>query len=110
MVVHQNGIHTQRACNGKDCVDILENSEEHAFDFVFMDIQMPIMNGYEATKLIRKSQRKDIQNIPVVAMSADAFAEDVEACLKAGMNGHISKPIDFKEVMKVIEKYCSTNQ
>jgi len=75
-----------------------------------MDIQMPIMNGYEATKLIRKSQRKDIQNIPVVAMSVDAFAEDVEACLKAGMNGHISKPIDFIEVMKVIEKYCSTNQ
>lgn len=88
----------------------MENSEEHAFDFVFMDIQMPIMNGYETTKLIRKSQRKDIQNIPVVAMSVDAFAEDVEACLKAGMNGHISKPIDFKEVMKVIEKYCSTNQ
>ena len=88
----------------------MENSEEHAFDFVFMDIQMPIMNDYEATKLIRKSQRKDIQNIPVVAMSVDAFAEDVEACLKAGMNGHISKPIDFKEVMKVIEKYCSTNQ
>lgn len=88
----------------------MENSEEHAFDFVFMDIQMPMMNGYEATKLIRKSQRKAIQIIPVVAMSADAFAEDVEACLKAGMNGHISKPIDFKEVMKVIEKYCSTNQ
>ena len=77
---------------------------------MFMDIQMPIMNGYEAIKLIRKSQRKDIQNIPVVAMSADAFAEDVEACLKAGMNGYISKTNDFKEVMKVIEKYCSTNQ
>lgn len=88
----------------------MENSEEHAFDFVFMDIQMLMMNGYEATKLIRKSQRKDIQNIPVVAMSADAFAEDVEACLKAGMNGYISKTNDFKEVMKVIEKYCSTNQ
>lgn len=88
----------------------MENSEEHAFDFVFMDIQMPIMNGYEATKLIRKSQTKNIQNIPVVAMSADAFAEDVEACLKAGMNGYISKTNDFKEVMKVIEKYCSTNQ
>ena len=88
----------------------MENSEEHAFDFVFMDIQMRIMNGYEGTKLIRKSERKDIQTIPVVAMSADAFAEDVEACLKAGMNGHISKPIDFIEVMKVIEKYCSTNQ
>lgn len=71
---------------------------------------MPMMNGYEATKLIRGSKRKDVQEIPVVAMSADAFAEDVEACLKAGMNGHISKPIDFKEVMKVIEKYCSTNQ
>lgn len=91
-------------------MDILENSEEHAFDLVFMDIQMPIMNGYEATKLIRGLQRKDVQEIPVVAMSADAFAEDVGACLKAGMNGHISKPIDFKEVMKVIEKYCSTNQ
>lgn len=109
-LLEQNGIHTQRACNGKECVDILENSEEHAFDFVFMDIQMPIMNGYEATKVIRASKRKDIQTIPVVAMSADAFAEDVEACLNVGMNGHISKPIDFKEVMKVIEKYCSTNQ
>lgn len=88
----------------------MENSEEHAFDFVLMDIQMPMINGYEATKVIRKSQRKDIQNISVVAMRADAFAEDVEACLKAGMNGYISKPIDFIEVMKVIEKYCSTNQ
>lgn len=109
-LLEQNGIHTQRANNGKECLDILEKSDESAFDLVFMDIQMPIMNGYEATKLIRASQRKDVQEIPVVAMSADAFAEDVEACLKAGMNGHISKPIDFKEVMKVVEKYCSTNQ
>lgn len=74
-VFEQNGIHTQRACNGKESVDVLENSEEHAFDLVFMDIQMPIMNGYEATKVIRASKRKDIQTIPVVAMSADAFAE-----------------------------------
>ena len=106
----EEGCIVETANDGVACVDMIEKADADYYKMILMDIQMPIMNGYEATKLIRKSQRKDIQNIPVVAMSADAFAEDVEACLKAGMNGYISKTNDFKEVMKVIEKYCSTNQ
>ena len=105
MVVHQNGIHTQRACNGKECVDILENSEEHAFDFVFMDIQMPNMDGYQATKLIRQFADKEKADIPIIAMTANAFEEDARKCVEAGMNAHLSKPLQMDVVVGTIAEY-----
>ena len=66
---------------------------------------MPVMNGLEATRAIRKLDRKDAQEIPIIAMSANAFAEDVQESLKAGMNAHLTKPIEIKELVKVISKF-----
>ena len=81
---------------------MLENSPAHTYDMVFMDIQMPVMNGLEATKVIRKSKREDLRTLPLVAMTADAFAEDVQACKDAGMNAHLTKPLNFNKVLEMI--------
>ena len=75
-----------------------------AYDVVLMDIQMPIMNGREATCAIRKSERAYLRNIPIVAMTADAFAEDVQACLDCGMNGHVSKPVNIQKVLNYLNR------
>ena len=75
-----------------------------------MDIQMPVMNGLNATKAIRSLDDPEIANIPIIAMTADAFSENVSECLAAGMNGHISKPIDIKLVMKEIRKIREEKQ
>ena len=71
-----------------------------------MDVRMPIMNGYEATRSIRKMKRTD-SKLPIVAMTADAFSEDVKKCLDAGMNAHVAKPIDVREVCRQLEKFMS---
>ena len=73
-------------------------------DLIFMDIQMPVLNGREATKKIRASKLDYLRHIPIYAMTADAFAEDIQACLDAGMNGHIAKPIHVKDVMKALKQ------
>ena len=103
VIMQMYGIECERAENGRICVDRLAGCEKGRFDLVFMDIQMPVMNGLEATKAIRvlKNWAKDI---PIIAMTADAFSENVSECLAAGMNGHISKPIDVKIVLKEIRK------
>jgi CheY-like chemotaxis protein len=69
-----------------------------------MDLRMPIMTGYEATLAIRSSDRKD-RNIPIIAMTADAFSQDIQHCLEMGMNGHVAKPIDIKEVTRLLERF-----
>lgn len=91
-----------RAENGQVCVDKLNESEDGEFDMIFMDVQMPVMNGKEATRIIRSSGREYVKNITIVAMTADAFAEDMQECLEVGMNVHISKPIDMQKVRKVL--------
>ena len=98
------GVDSERAENGEVCVERLKNAKVDDFDFVFMDIQMPIMNGLDATRAIRKLDDKDIANIPIIAMTADAFSENVAECMNAGMNGHIAKPIDIKLVIKEIRR------
>ena len=70
-----------------------------------MDIQMPIMNGYEATRIIRNSGREDLNNIPILAMTANALAQDVQAAFKSGMNQHISKPLDLNQLYNALEKW-----
>lgn len=75
------------------------------FDIVFMDIQMPKMNGYDATRAIRAMSRNYCKQIPIVAMTANAFAEDVHAAKTVGMNEHIAKPLDLNTLAKVLEKY-----
>ena len=98
------GITTDRAENGRVCVDMVQAAEEGRYDLVFMDIQMPEMNGLDATRAIRKSENPRTASIPIVAMTADAFSENVSECLNAGMNGHIAKPVDIKLVIKEIRR------
>ena len=98
------GIKSQRAENGKVAVDMLRNIQPADYDVVFMDIQMPVMNGLEATREIRKLENPYAAGIPIIAMTADAFSENVAECFEAGMNGHIAKPIDIHNVIKEIRK------
>lgn len=95
----------ERAVNGFECVKMLEKSSDDKYAMIFMDIQMPVMNGYEATKMIRKLNDNKKANIPIVAMTADAFASDISSCMEAGMNGHISKPVDLNIMINEIKKY-----
>ncbi len=94
---------TVRAEDGRRCVEILNNSREGEFDLVLMDIKMPYMDGYEATIAIRDFGRKDIRNIPIVAMTADAFSEDIQKCKDVGMNGHIAKPLNISNLISILE-------
>ncbi|MCC8084583.1 MAG: response regulator, partial [Clostridium sp.] len=91
-------ISTVRAENGQICVELLCDAEADTYDAVLMDIQMPVMNGRDASRAIRALPDKVKRNIPIIAMTADAFAEDIQACLEAGMNGHAAKPIDMKKL------------
>ena len=98
------GITTDRAENGQICVDMMRAAAKGSYELIFMDIQMPEMNGLDATRAIRKLEDPWASSIPIVAMTADAFSENVTACLDAGMNGHIAKPIDIKLVIKEIRR------
>ncbi len=90
--------------NGQICVDMVEASQPGTYKAVLMDIRMPVMNGFEATKVIRKMDRPD-KDMPIIAMTADAFSEDVQKCMEAGMNAHVAKPIDVREVCRLLKKY-----
>ncbi len=81
-----------------------ENAPAGYYAMIFMDIQMPVMNGYEATKAIRKMERADARQVLIFAMTADAFAEDIELAKRAGMNAHFAKPLDMTAVLKEIRK------
>ena len=98
------GITTERAENGRICVEKMRQAAEGSYALIFMDIQMPEMNGLEATRTIRKLEDPWASSIPIIAMTADAFSENVTECLNAGMNGHIAKPIDIKLVIKEIRR------
>ena len=98
------GISADRAENGRVCVEMLRAAPEGSYTLIFMDIQMPEMNGLDATRTIRKSENPWAASIPIVAMTAHAFSENVTECLNAGMNGHIAKPIDIKLVIKEIRR------
>ena len=98
------GITTERAKNGRICVDMMQQAAEGAYALIFMDIQMPEMNGLDATRNIRALEDPWASSIPIIAMTADAFSENVTECLNAGMNGHIAKPVDIKLVIKEIRR------
>ena len=98
------GITSVRAANGEEAVTLMESAVEKQYDMIFMDIQMPVMNGLDATRAIRKLPNPVARSIPIIAMTADAFSENVAECMKAGMNGHIAKPIDVKLVIKEIRR------
>ena len=90
---------------GKEAVDCFIEAEEGAYDVILMDIMMPIMDGLEATRRIRSLERKDAKKIPIFAMTANAFSDDKERSLQAGMNEHVSKPIEEKQLIRYIRKY-----
>ncbi len=92
-----------RAENGQRCIEMLNEASDGEYDLVLMDIKMPIMDGYETTLAIRDSERDYIRNIPVVAMTADAFSEDIQRCKDVGMNGHIAKPLNISNLIAVLE-------
>ncbi len=98
------GITSERAENGRICVDKMAGAADGSYDLIFMDIQMPEMNGLDATRAIRAMDRPWASSIPIIAMTADAFSENVTECLSAGMNGHIAKPVDIKLVIKEIRR------
>ena len=104
IMLEEQGILSDRAQNGQICLDMLEKKADKGYDLVFMDVQMPVMDGKEATRRLRKNRDSRIRNIPVVAMTADAFAEDVYACLEAGMDAHISKPVEMKRVLEIMQR------
>lgn len=99
-----NGIICDHAWNGQECIDMLKNVKEGTYSVILMDVNMPVMNGLEATKIIRSMQDENINKIPIIALTADAFAEDVKECMNSGMNGHIAKPVSMKVLMEYLAK------
>ena len=102
MMLKNYGFEIDEATNGKEALDKIQNSERKYYDTVLMDVQMPVMNGYEATKAIRSLDDKDKADIPIFAMTANAFDEDKKNALEAGMTGHISKPIDIELLVRIL--------
>ena len=103
-VLQNEGAEVSKAWNGEETVELFRKSESGEFDAILMDIMMPVMNGYEATKMIRSLDREDAKVIPIIAMTANAFAEDRLRAKEAGMNEHIAKPFDAKLLVKIIHK------
>ena len=104
-ILMETGFIVDTAPDGTDAVAMMKQAEEYTYDAILMDVQMPIMDGYEATRTIRALPREDVKDIPIIAMTANAMEEDKEAALKNGMNAHIAKPIDIDVFMAVLRKF-----
>ena len=109
-VLQNEGTVVTKAWNGQEAVDIFRKSSSGEFDVILMDIMMPVMNGYEAAKMIRSLDREDAKVIPIIAMTANAFTEDKMRAKEAGMDEHIAKPVDGKLLVKVINELVKHNQ
>ena len=103
-LLSETRVEMERAENGKICVDMFQNSEIGYYDGILMDIRMPVMNGYEAARAIRSLKREDA-GLPIIAMTADAFSDDIQRCLDSGMDEHVPKPIDVKLIYEMLRKY-----
>ncbi|MEY8339527.1 response regulator [Lachnospiraceae bacterium 62-35] len=106
-ILTEAGFEVEWAENGKLCVEKFQAATAGHYDLILMDIRMPVMNGYEAAKAIRGLDRPDA-DIPIIAMTADAFSEDIQRCLECGMNAHVAKPIDIEKLMFWLQKYLRT--
>ncbi len=109
MILEEVGFTVDFATNGKEAVEKISASNVGDYDAVLMDIQMPIMNGYEAAQAIRKLENPALANIPIIAMTANAFSEDVERAKAAGMNEHVAKPLDVPKMMKTLQRVLNKN-
>lgn len=105
-MLENNGILVDTAPNGEEAVEIFKNSVPNYYDVIFMDIMMPGLNGWDATRLIRTMKRPDSETIPIIAMSANAFAEDIINSRISGMNEHLTKPLDEGKMLQAIKKHC----
>ena len=103
-MLQNEGAHVSKAWNGQEAIEVFKKSEPGEFDVILMDIMMPVMNGYEATKIIRSLDREDAKVIPIIAMTANAFTEDRIRAKEAGMDEHVAKPVDVELLLKVIHK------
>jgi len=99
------GIETDIAGNGQCAVELLLQAGECPYDLILMDIQMPVMNGYEATKLIRASGRADLAQVPIIAMTANTFRDDIDRAFASGMNAHLPKPVSHAQLAKTLQKW-----
>ena len=103
-LLSEAGFELERAENGRICVEKFEQSAIGFYNVILMDIRMPVMNGYDATKAIRALPREDA-GLPIIAMTADAFSDDIQRCLECGMNEHVAKPIDVNRLTQLLQKY-----
>ena len=101
-------VHCVRAVNGQDCLQRIEQAAPEEFDAILMDMQMPVMNGLEATAAIRKLDSETAKHIPIIALTANAYHEDIQKCLAAGMNAHLSKPINIDRAVRTIIECART--
>lgn len=104
-LIGETGVLVESAEDGRKALERFEQMPEDYYDMIFMDIQMPVMNGYEATAAIRELPREDASRIPIIAMTANAFAEDIRKCENAGMNGHLAKPLDIKQLIQCLKTW-----
>ena len=104
--LEKEGIRVTRASNGQEAVEVFSQAQPGSFDGILMDIMMPVMDGLTATRAIRSLGRPDARTIPILAMTANAFEEDAKKCLEAGMNAHLSKPLDAQSLFAALGKYC----
>jgi CheY-like chemotaxis protein len=104
-ILEMSGLEVELATNGKKAVERISQVEDGFFDLVLMDIQMPVMDGYEATRAIRAFDRDYTKKVPIIAMTANAFAEDVMQAKNAGMNAHIAKPFDVNSLAEILKKW-----
>ena len=104
-ILSEAGFELERAENGQICVEKFQQSDVWYFDVILMDIRMPVMSGYDAAKTIRAMKERADVNLPIIAMTADAFSEDIQHSLECGMNEHISKPIDVDRLIQILRKY-----
>jgi len=105
-ILSASGLILERAENGLECVNKFQESEVGFYDAILMDIRMPIMDGYDATRTIRALGRPDC-SLPIIAMTADAFSDDAQRCFECGMDAHLTKPLDIRECMRTLQKYLS---
>ncbi len=104
-ILEENGAVVTTAANGRKAVEVFNTSPINGFDAILMDIMMPVLDGLAASREIRQSVRKDAASIPIIAMTANAFAEDREKSIDAGMNDHLTKPLDQKKLLNILGKY-----
>ena len=107
ILLGEHGVEADRAEDGRRCLERLNDPDAPKYDLVLMDVQMPEMDGREATRRMRASDRAYLRDLPVLAMTADAFAEDVYACMEAGMDGHVSKPVDMNQLIRYLKQVQS---